>query len=137
MKSTPKRLDNEVIEYIESKTRDNEGFNDTLRRILGLKKGHTLKKQLARNPELTLLLDVKISLLFSSLTLDWNDGYMEFYKRIEKELRESKNYELYPQLWTKSANGQTRLAHIIRSRLRRFKEDRMNIANYKHNKKRS
>ena len=39
MKSTPKRLDNEVIEYIESKTRDNEGFNDTLRRILGLKKG--------------------------------------------------------------------------------------------------
>ena len=126
MKSTPKRLDNEVIEYIESKTRDNEGFNDTLRRILGLKKGHTLKKQLARNPELTRLMDVKIANLFASGVCNWDDGYMKFYKEIEDELIANHMKELHPELWTKSANGQTRLAHIVRSRHRSFKADRMN-----------
>ena len=34
--------------------------------------------------------------------------------------------QLHPELWTKSANGQTRLAHIVRSRHRSFKADRMN-----------
>ena len=131
MKSTPKRLDNEVIEFIESKTRDDEGFNDTLRRILGLKKGHTLKKQLARNPELTRLMDIKIASLFAGGILSWDDGYMKFYDHIEKELISNNMKQLHPELWTKSANGQTRLAHIVRSRHRSFKENRINIANFK------
>ena len=98
MSSTPKRLDNEVIEYIESKTKDNEGFNDTLRRILGLKKGHTLKKQLARNPELTRLIDFKIANLFAGGILNWDDGYMKFYKHIEEELESNHMKELHPEL---------------------------------------
>ena len=56
---------------------------------------------------------------------------MKFYKHIEGELIASHMKDLHPELWTKSANGQTRLAHIVRSRLRRFKEDRTNIANFK------
>jgi len=131
MKSTTKRLDNEVIEYIDSKANDKESFNDTLRRILGLKKGHTLKKQLARIPEVTRLIDHKIMDIHTTGFLNWKDEYMKFYAQIEKELERNHMKEIRPELWTKSSNGQTRLAHIVRSRLRRFRQDRENIANFK------
>ena len=121
-----------VIEHIKSKRQEGESFNDVHARLLGinLSDNKVQSKQLAKNPEIA----TAITVLFFNY-LDSTDTMGMVEKGKEANLRDftqfchvkfaqTKKYvliqEKYPQLMVKTNNGQTRLAHVIKSVVRRI-----------------
>ena len=117
------RLNQQIIDYVKSKSKHNESFDAALSRILGLNidKNNIVKNQLARLPEVTQFIDNQIKEYVKQGLKRADTSYKEFYDEIKIEMENANYPKIYPQLFTKTKNGQLRLAHMVRTRVARLR----------------
>ena len=118
------RLNQQIIDYVKAKSKSNESFDAALSRILGLNidKNNIVKNQLARLPELTSFIDKQITEYVRRGLKRADTSYKEFYDEIKIEMENANYPVIYPQLFTKTKNGQLRLAHMVRTRVNRYRD---------------
>ena len=121
------RINPIVINHIKTIAKTGESFDATLTRVLGLRvdQDNVIKNQISRMPEVTEYIDHEIHNYVKQGLIKWDSPYTEFYDPIKEEMEINDYKKIYPQLFTKTRNGQFRLAHIVRSRVKRYRDIRV------------
>jgi len=129
------RLPVSVIEHIKSKRQEGESFNDAHARLLGIdpSENKVQSKQLSKNPEIARAINdlfwnylnsQDASVLVERGKAQNNRAFNDY---CNVKFMQTKKYikirEKYPQLMVKTNNGQTRLAHVIKSVVKRIYKD--------------
>ena len=135
-KSKVSRLPVEVVEYIKSKRLEGESFNDTHARLLGINYGEFKVKssQLSKNPEIMNILLKMLNEFHQSGQHLGREKYMvkDFTEFVNIRINQGQHWgykeavelpKKYPQLMQKTNNGQTRLAHLVKTIIRRYEKD--------------
>lgn len=117
------RISLKVSKYIESVAKRGESFDATLTRVLGLNvdRDNVVKNQIARNPEVTERIDREIDSYVRTGLIRHDRPYKEFYDNIKIEFENSNYPKIHPELFTRTANGQLRLAHMVRTRVKAYR----------------
>ena len=108
------RISEENIEFIKSVSKDNESFDDTLSRVIG-------RSTQMRIRQLKSMQDLDDWIEFT-LWKNFKDK-KPLYKDVMKLLKSDENFnkycKKYPQINSKTKNGQTRFAHFVKTKVTR------------------
>ena len=126
-KSKVVRISPVVSEYLENSKLDGENLNDALIRLLGIStsKGFAQSKQLSKIPEVRSVVgDALEKYLIDADFWKAKKRPMMHFKSMSNAILETceknKLIAKYPRLIDRTNNGQTRLAHIIKTMMIKY-----------------
>ena len=111
------RISQENVDFIKSLAKDGESFDDTLSRVIGRSTQMRIRQLKSMDD-----LDSWIEYLLYENFLDFKEKKTSFKEVIELVKADNdypKYLAKYPQINSKTKNGQTRLAHFIKTKLTR------------------
>ena len=111
------RISQENVDFIKSLAKDGESFDDTLSRVIGRSTQMRIRQLKSMED-----LDGWIEYLLYENFLDFKENKTSFSEVIELVKADNdypKYLAKYPQINSKTKNGQTRLAHFIKTKLTR------------------
>ena len=118
------RISQENVDFIKSLAKDGESFDDTLSRVIGRSTQMRIRQLKSIDD-----LDSWIEFLLYENFLDFKEkktSFKEVIELVKADKDYSKYLAKYPQINSKTKNGQTRLAHFIKTKLtRRQYKDRL------------
>ena len=108
------RISQENVDFIKSLAKDGESFDDTLSRVIGRSTQMRIR-QLKSMEDLSDWIDY---LLWKNFK-DRKPSFSEVIELVKADKDYPKYIAKYPQVNSKTKNGQTRLAHFIKTKLTR------------------
>ena len=108
------RISEENIEFIKSKSKDNESFDDTLSRVIG----RSTQKRIRQLKTIEDLNDWVECIIWDNFKFK-KPSFKKVIKLVKQDNAYPKYQKKYPQINSKTKNGQTRLAHFIKTKITR------------------